>query len=192
MRCEKWKDRDFLNKARETCERSPTTYDEIEKVIDFYDVYPEISDLSVWAVRPLIYEKDVRIQKAAIEVVKTEMGRRTDISSPNFSISRTTLTGDQVRKIVNEQYILIEGTDIEREKLSKEKDNEDRDVLYTCPLCQGMITIQLSKRDKIVSLRATEDADDAYSYLAKRFGISRSFLLSELIALESKFPNLFS
>jgi len=92
---------------------------------------------------------------------------------------------------LKEQRILIEGSPLQREKLIKQKEAKDKEVLYTCPLCQGLITVTLSKRDKIVSLRATEAADDAYAYLAKRFDISRSFLLSELIAIESKFPDLF-
>jgi hypothetical protein len=194
MRCKIWTEQAFLDKARKTCERSPDTYAEIQKVIDFYGVYPEISDLSVWAVRPLVREHNKKIQIAAVKAVQTEMKRRSDIHSSDFSIARVALTGDQVREILNEAHINVEGTHLQREKLLKkqtEKETKDKEVLYTCPLCQKLITIQLSKRDKIVSLRATEDADDAYSYLAKRFDISRSFLLSELVALESKFPDLY-
>lgn len=194
MRCKIWTDQVFLDKARKTCERSPDTYDEIQKVIDFYEVYPEISDLSIWAVRPLVRERDKEIQKASIKAVQTEMRRRADIHSSDFSIARVALTGEQVREILNETRINVDGTNLQQEKLAKrqaEKETKDKEVLYTCPLCQGLITIQLSKRDKIVSLRATEDADDAYAYLAKRFDVSRSFLLSEILTLESKFPNLF-
>jgi hypothetical protein len=127
--------------------------------------------------------------------VAAEIKRRANVDSPNYSISRRRVTADKVREILNEARITIGGTHLQCEKLLKkqaQKGTEDKEVLYTCPICQGLITIRLSKRDKIVSLRATEDADDAYAYLAKRFDVSRSFLLSELLALESKFPNLFS
>lgn len=191
MRCKIWTDQAFLDKARKTCERSPDTYDEIQKVIDFYEVYPEISDLNIWAVRPLVREQNKEIQLAAVKAVKAQLAARSDIHSPDFCITRATLTGDQVREIVNEQHILLEGTDIQREKLEALKEQKEKEVLYTCPLCGELITVTLSKRDKIVSLRATSESDDAYAYLAKQFGISRSFLLSELLAIQSKFPNLF-
>ena len=67
MRCNKWKDRKFLEKAMESCERSPETYREIEDVVDFYDVYPEISALSMWAVRPLLRERNKEVQFAAVD-----------------------------------------------------------------------------------------------------------------------------
>jgi hypothetical protein len=192
MRCAKWLDRDFLNKARETCERSPDTYHEIEKVIDFYDVYPEISDLSIWAARPLVYEKNKKIQLAAIEGVKSKMAARSDIYSPGFSIARAVLTGDQVREIVNEQHILLEGSDVEREKLAKRKEQEGKEQLYECPSCHNLISILLSKRDKIVSLRVTEEEDNMYTYISSELGVSRSKLLSVILQAKHKYPNSFS
>ena len=191
MRCNKWKDREFLEKARDSCERSPETYREIEDVVDFYDVYPEISALSMWAVRPLLRERNKEVQLAAVKGVREKMERHADSDSSSFSLARAALSGEQVREIINEQRTLIEGTDIQREKLIKEKEVGDTEMLYTCPLCKGLITVTLSKRDKIVSLRVTEDADDAYAYLAKQFDVPRSFLLSELLAIQSKFPDLF-
>lgn len=191
-RCEKWKDRDFLEKARQTCERSPDTYSDIEKVIEFYEVYPEISKLSMWATRPLVRERNKEIQVAAVNAVETEMATRSDIHSPNFSLRHAILSGDQVREILNEQHILVEGTDIEREKLAKEKARKGKEVLYECPLCKGLITVVLSKREKIVSLRVTEEDDDAYNYLAKRFGISKSLLISGILEARQKFPSSFS
>jgi hypothetical protein len=192
MRCAKWLDKDFLNKARETCERSPTTYAEIEKVIDFYDVYPEISDLSIWAARPLVYEKNKKIQLAAIEAVKSKMAARSDIHSPDFSIARAVLTGDQVREIVNNQHILLEGSDVEREKLAKRKEQEGKEQLYECPSCHNLISILLSKRDKIVSLRVTEEEDNMYTYISSELGVSRSKLLSVILQAKYKYPNSFS
>jgi rubrerythrin len=191
MRCKIWTEQAFLDKARKTCERSPDTYDEIQKVIDFHEVYPEISDLSIWAMRPLVRERNKEIQQAAVKAVKAKMAARSDIYSPNFSITRATLTGDQVREIVNEQQLLLEGTDIQREKLEARKDQKDKEVLYSCPSCGKLITVTLSKRDKIVSLRITEEADDAYAYLAKEFNIPRSKILSVLLGIRPKFPNLF-
>lgn len=192
MRCTKWLDKNFLNKARETCERSPDTYHEIEKVIDFYDVYPEISDLSIWAARPLVYEKNKKVQLAAIEAVKSKMAARSDIHSSDFSITRAVLTGDQVREIVNAQHILLEGSDVEREKLAKLKAQEGKEQLYECPLCHNLILITLSKRDKIVSLRVTEEEDNLYTYISNELGVSRSKLLSVMLQAKYKYPKSFS
>lgn len=192
MRCAKWLDKTFLNKAKETCERSPDTYHEIEKVIDFYEVYPEISDLSIWAARPLVNEKNKKVQLAAIEVVKTKMAARSDRFSSDFCITRVALSGDQVREIVNEQHILLEGSDVEREKLAKRKTQEGKEQLYECPSCHNLILITLSKRDKIVSLRVTEEEDNLYTYISNELGVSRSKLLSVMLQAKYKYSKSLS
>lgn len=203
MRCKKWGDRVFLDKARQTCERSPETYREIEDVVEFYEVYPEISDLSMWAVRPLMRERNKKVQLASVNAVIAQMKRRANVNSSDFSLARATLTGEQVREILSEQHILIEGTDIQREKLVKLKEagEKEKESIYTCPFflnlpeeektkygCRGLLIVKSTKRDKIVSLRVAEDLDNALSYLAKRLDVSRSLLVSEILAMKAKFP----
>lgn len=193
-KCNWCKSPEHTELLKELCEHDPETQRQQMETAKFYKVYPEIIGLAYSAADILRKEKNLKIQKVAIDAVAKEINRRADIASPNYSISRRRVTADQVRGILGEAQITIAGTHLQREKLLKkqtEKETKDKEVLYTCPLCQKLITVTLSKRDKIVSLRATEDADDAYSYLAKRFDISRSFLLSELVALESKFPNIY-
>ena len=193
-KCDKCKDPGYLDTLFELCKLDPETQRRQMETAEFYKVYPEIIGLAYSAAEILRREKNLKIQRAAIGAVAKEIKRRADLESPNYSISRRRVTADQVREIVNEQHIVIAGTDIQREKLAARKVEEatkDTEVLYTCPLCQGLISVTLSKRDKIVSLRVTEDADDAYAYLAKRFDVPRSFLLSELLAIQSKFPSLF-
>jgi hypothetical protein len=193
-KCNWCKSPEHAELLEELCEHDPETQRQNLLIAKFFEVHPTIVGLAYEAADILRMEKNLKIQKVAIDAVAKEINRRADINSPNYSISRRRVTADQVRDILNEAQITIVGTHLQREKLLKkqtEKETEDKEVLYTCPLCKKLITITLSKRDKIVSLRATEDADDAYSYLAKRFDISRSFLLSELVALESKFPGLF-
>jgi hypothetical protein len=193
-KCDKCKDPEYLATLEELCEHDPETQRQQMETAKFYKVYPEIIGLAYSAAEVLRREKNLNIREPAIATVATEIKRRANIDSPAYSISRRRVTADQVREILNEARITAEGTHLQREKLLKkqaQKEIEAKDVQYTCPLCQGLITVQLSKRDKIVSLRATPEADDAYAYLAKRFDVSRSFLLSELLAIQSKFPNLF-
>ena len=190
MRCDKWKNRDFLNKQRESCERSPKVYAEIEDVIALFDVYREISPLSMWAAKPLVHEKNLKVKNIAIAAITKEIAVRRD-TSQNFSIRRAQVTEGRVQEILRDTRILIEGTDIEREKLAKKKESEDQEELYECPACHTLISILLSKRDKIVSLRVTEEDDDAYDYLAKRFGISKSLLLSGILEAKAKYPSSF-
>ena len=193
-KCDKCKDPEYLALLEESCEHDPETQRLQMHIAKFFKVYPKIFGLSYGAADILRKEKNLKIQQIAIDSTASEIKRRADTESPNYSISRRRVTADQVREILNETRISIDGTHLQREKLIKKQEqraHEEKEVQYTCPLCQGLITIQLSKRDKIVSLRVTEDADDAYAYLAKRFDVSRSFLLSELLAIQSKFPNLF-
>lgn len=190
MRCDKWKDREFLNKQSEQCERSPRTYEQIGDAIDLFDVYSEISQLSMWAARPLIYEKNLKVKNIAIAEIVKEMAVRGD-TSQNFSIKRAPVTEGRVQEILRDTRILIEGTDIQRENLAKEKVGKNKEVLYECPACHEFISVTLSKRDTVVSLRVTESDDSMYDYLAKRYGISRSLLLSGLLEAKAKYPNSF-
>lgn len=193
-KCDKCKDPAYLALLEESCEHDPETQRLQMHIAQFFKVYPKIFGLSYGAADVLRKEKNLRIQRAAIDTTAIEIKRRANIDSPTYSISRRRVTADQVREILNEARVSVEGTHLQREKLIKKQEqrgHEEKEAQYTCPLCNGLITIELSKRDKIVSLRATEDADDAYTYLAKQFDVSRSFLLSELLALESKFPKLF-
>lgn len=190
-KCNWCKSPEHIELLEELCEHDPETQRLNKLIAQFYKDYPQIYGLSYTGANVLRMEKNVKIQQAAIHAVAEEIAARPKAGSDNYSLTRRRVTEDQVRGILKGQRILHEGTDIQREKLEKEKEAKDKEVLYTCPLCQGLITVTVSKRDKIVSLRATEAADDAYAYLAKQFDVSRSFLLSELLAIESKFPDLF-
>jgi Zn finger protein HypA/HybF involved in hydrogenase expression len=187
-KCAKWGDRAFLEKARASCERAPQTYQRIESMIDLYDAYPEISNLNPWASRPILLEKDIRVKVAAIKAVKARMDERADINKPNFTLSHVVVTGAEVQKILREQRIHIEGTDIERKKLAGEKEKGTKEQLQLCPVCHEPIQITFSTRDKVVSLRATDAEDDAYSWLAKAFGVDRSYALSVFLEFCLKFP----
>jgi hypothetical protein len=191
VKCDWCKSPEHIELLTKLCERDTETQRVQKLIAEFFDVYPRILGLAYESANVLRMEKNLKVQRIAIDRVAAEIKRRADTDSPNYSISRRRVTEDQVRGILKEQRILIEGASLQREKLEKEKEAKDKEVLYTCPLCHGLITVALSKRDKIVSLRTTAEADDAYAYLAKQFDVSRSFLLSELIAIEAKFPSLF-
>lgn len=191
MRCDKWKDRDFLDKQRESCERSPKVYDEIEDVIDLFDVYSEISPLSMWAAQPLVREKNLKVKNIAIAEIAKEIAVRGD-TSQNFSLKRAQVTEGRVQEILRDTRILVEGTDTQREKLAKEKACKDKEELYECPVCHAFITVTFGKRDNVVSLRVSQSDDDLYDYLAKKYGISRSLLLSGLLESRQKYPDSFS
>ena len=191
MRCDRWKDRDFLEIQKERCERSPKTYEQIEDVIDLFEVYSEISHLSMWAARPLVYEKNLKVKRSAIKEIAEEMAIKSDITQ-NLSIKRSLVTEGRVQEILSEKRILIEGTDIQREKLEKGKEKKEQEVLYTCPLCKGLITVSLSKRDKIVSLRVTEGMDEGLTWFAKQLDVSRGLLVSTLLEYQIKYSETLS
>jgi hypothetical protein len=117
------------------------------------------------------------------------MDERADINNPDFVISHAVVTNVEVQKIIREQRIRIEGTDIERKKLAEDKDRETKEQLQICPECHNPIQITFSKRDRVVSLRATEAEDDAYTWLAKAFGVDRSYALSVFLEFGLKFPD---
>jgi Zn finger protein HypA/HybF involved in hydrogenase expression len=188
-KCAKWNDRTFFEKAKASCERAPETYQRIESMIDLYDEYPEISNLNPWASRPLVLEANKRIKQAAIKAVKARMDERADINNPDFVISHAVVTNVEVQKILREQRIRIEGTDIERKKLAEDKERETKEQLQICPKCHEPIKITFSKRDRVVSLRTTEAEDDAYTWLANAFGVDRSYALSVFLEFGLKFPD---
>jgi hypothetical protein len=144
----------------------------------------------MWAARPLVYEKNPKVKNTAISEIAKEIVARSD-TSQDFSIKRARVTEGRVQEILRDTRILIEGTDIQRENLAKQKKLEEREELYECPACHNRIIVSLSKRDKIVSLRVTESDDSMYDYLSKRYGISRSLLLSGLLEVKVKYPDSF-
>jgi hypothetical protein len=178
MRCDRWKDRDFLEIQKERCDRSPKTYEQIGDVIDLFEVYSEISHLSMWAARPLVYEKNLKVKRSAITEIAREIAIRSD-TNQNLSIRRSLVTEGRVQEILSEKRILIEGTDIQREKLAKRKANRE------------VKDKELLKRDKIVSLRVTEELDEGLDWLALRLDVSRSLLVSILLEYRIKFPGSF-
>jgi len=156
----------------------------------------------MWAARPLVYEKNLKVKRSAIKEIAEEMAIKSDITQ-NISIKRSLVTEGRVQEILSEKRILIEGTDIQRERLAKKKEREEKEKesIYICPFfsnlpeeekakygCHGSLLILSTKRDKIVSLRVAEDLDNALSYLAKRLDVPRSLLVSEILAMKARFP----
>ena len=188
VKCDWCKSEENIELLTKLCEHDPETARRQKLIAKFFDVYPRIRGLAYESADVLRLEKNLKTQKAAINAVAEEIAKRPKVGDAAYSITRRRVTEEQVREILKEQRILIEGTLLQRENTIKRKESEDKEVLYTCPLCQGLITIQLSKRDKIVSLRVVEDLDNSLSYLAKRLDVSRSLLVSEIIAMKGKFP----
>jgi len=176
-KCDWCKSREHGELLEELCEHDPETQRLNRLIADFYKVYPEIYGLSYTGANVLRMEKNLKIQKAAINVVAEEIAKRPKTGDDNYSITRRRVTENQVRDILRKQRILIDGTDIERAKLAQEKEQEATD---------------LPTRDKVVSLRATEAEDEAFTWLAKAFGVDRSYVLSVFLEFSLKFPEFMA
>jgi len=200
-KCDKCKDPDYLETIFEHCQLDPETQAWERRVAYFFKVYPGIIGLSYSAADLLRRETNLKIRNAAISIIRDEIKRRGSIESKDYSISRRQVTADQVRSILNESRIAIDGTQLQRDNLKKRKSEEEKESVFICPFfqnlsedekkgyeCKGVVSKTVTKRDKIVSLRVVEDLDNALSYLAKRLDVSRSLLVSEIIAIKAKFP----
>ena len=203
VKCDWCKSPEHIELLENLCEHDPETQRQHKLIAEFFKVYPGILGLAYEAADVLRRERNIKIQKAAINAVTEEIAKRPKSGDANYSITRRRVTEDQVRGILKEQRILIEGTDIQREKLVRknEAEEKERDAIYTCPFflnlpeeektnyrCHGSLLIKSIKRDKIVSLRVAEGLDNALSYLAKQLDVPRSLLVSEILAMKGKFP----
>ena len=191
-KCDWCKSPEHMALLENLCEHDPETQRQHKLIAEFFKVYPGILGLAYEAADVLRRERNMKIQKAAINAVAEEIVKRPKSGDANYSITRRRVTEEQVRGILKEQRILIEGTDIQREKLEKVKEKKEQDILYTCPLCKGLITVSLSKRDKIISLRVTEGLDDGLIWLAKQLDVSRSLLVSALLEYQIKYSETIS
>jgi len=176
-KCDWCKSPEHLELLTELCEHDPETQARQKYIAEFFKVYPRILGLSYEAADVLRKEKNRKVQKAAITAVAEEIETRPKSGDENYSITRRRVTENQVRDILRKQRILIDGTDIERAKLAQEKEQEATD---------------LPTRDKVVSLRATEAEDEAFTWLAKAFGVDRSYVLSVFLEFSLKFPEFMA
>ena len=191
-KCDICKDPDYLDTIFKHCQLDPETQAWEKRIAYFFKANPKIFGLSYTAADILRTEKNLKIRNEAISIIHEEIKKRQDLDSNNYSIRRRRVTADQVREIVNEQRILIEGTPLQREKLAKKKVDEgikEEEKLWVCPLCKGLISIILSKRHKIVSLRVTSDMDDALTFLSKELDVSRSLLIAKILVMKAKYPD---
>lgn len=203
-KCDKCKDPDYLETIFKHCQLDPETQAWERRVAYFFKANPKIFGLSYTAADILRLEKNLKIRNAAISLIHEEIENRRNNNAEDYSLIRRKVSAERVREIVNKQRILLEGTDIQRGKLAKAEEEEakEKEAIYTCPFfldlsedektkykCHGSLLIKLIKRDTVVSLRVSEDLDNALSYLAKRLDVSRSLLASEILAIQSKFPN---
>jgi len=203
VKCDWCKSEENIELLTKLCEHDPETARRQKLIAKFFDVYPRIRGLAYESADVLRLEKNPKIQKAAINAVAEAITKRPKVGDADYSITRRRVTEEQVREILKEQRILIEGSHLQREKLviKKEMGEKEKESIYMCPFflnlskdkkagyaCKGNIYITLTKRDKIVSLRVAEDVDNALSYLSKRLDVSRSLLVSEILAMKAKFP----
>jgi hypothetical protein len=202
-KCDKCKDPDYLETIFEHCQLDPETQAWERRVAYFFKANPKIFGLSYTAADVLRLEKNLKIRNAAISLIHEEIENRRNNNAEDYSLIRRKVSAERVREIVNKQRILLEGTDIQREKLAKAEEEEakEKEAIYTCPFfldlseeektkyeCRGALLIKSIKRDKIVSLRVTEGMDDALSFLSSYLDVKRSLLVSGLLELKIKYP----
>jgi hypothetical protein len=190
-KCDWCKSPEHIALLEELCEHDPETQRQNKLIAEFYKVYPTIVGLSYEAADVLRMIKSPKLQRAAIKVVGEEISKRPRTGELGYTLTRRRVTEGRVRELVNEQHILIEGTEGQREKLAKKKELEDKKQLQECPRCHGLIMVQYTKRNTVVSLRVKEENDDFISFVADELGVSRSKLLSVFLQGRARFSPSF-
>lgn len=191
-KCAWCKSEEHIELLEELCEHDPETQRRNKLIGQFFDVYPQIYGLSYTAADVLRVIGNQKLQNAAINVVAEAIANKPRAGEEGYSITRRRVTEGRVRELVNEQRILIEGTEGQREQMAKRKEIQDKEQLQECPLCHGMIMVRYTKRDKIVSLRVKTENDDFIAFVAEELGVSRSKLLSVFLRGRTRFPISFS
>lgn len=191
-KCDWCKSPEHAGLLEELCEHDPETQRRQMLIAKFFNVYPRIRGLSYEAADVLRLIKIPKLKIASINVVAEEIAKRARSGEVGYSLTRRRVTEGRVRELVNEQRILIGGTEGQREKMAKRKEAQQKEQLQECPLCHGMIIVSYTKRDKVVSLRVKTENDDFISFIAKELGVSRSKLLSVFLRGRAKFSPSFS
>ena len=139
----------------------------------------ELVGLSYPGVEILMKEKEQDTRRKAIKMVGEELQARRDPNSSNYRLMYRKITESRVRKIL----LMC--------RSPSEKDKQVRDkkalIKLICPYCKKDIEGIPEKKSEVVSFRGTETEDKPITYLAARCGVSRSFLINELITLERKY-----
>ena len=144
---------------------SPKTEIYQAKITRFFLTHPGIIGISYSAAEVLLKEKNVAVQREAIDCVSAELKQRGDVNAPNFCFVRRGISENQVRKIVlNIKKKNTPQADVKDNNLSRD-----------------------TTRSKVVSFRATECEQDAIDYLASKCNVRKSFLVDVLIEISNRY-----
>lgn len=191
-KCDWCKDPEHAELLEALCEHDPETQRRNKLIAQFFNVYPQIYGLSYTGADILRLISNPKLQNTTINAVAEEILKRPQVGEEGYSLTRRRVTEGRVRELANEQRILIDGTEGQREKFAKRKEMQEKNQLEECPLCHGMIIVRYTKRDKVVSLRVKTENDDFISFVAEELGVSRSMLLSAFLRGRTKFSPSFS
>jgi aspartate carbamoyltransferase regulatory subunit len=161
----------------------PNTQEFQRKISNFLLKHPELSGISYVSAEMIMKEKDPYIRAAAIKTIATEIKHRKDVDAPGYRITYTSVSTNQVQTIISNEKQ-------KRNPIKKEVKPQKRTVQLKCPYCQKAGSFEEVKRDKVIAFRTTGAMDNAIDILAKKCGISRSLLVSELLFIEKRFGSI--
>jgi hypothetical protein len=161
----------------------PSTQEFQLKISNFLVKHPELSGISYVSAEMIMKEKDQYIRAAAIKTIATEIKRRKDVNAPGYRIAYTCVTTNQVQTIIRDEKQ-------KRNPIKKEVNAAKRMIQLKCPYCKKVGSFEEVKRDKVIAFRTTEVMDNAIGILAKKCGISKSLLVSELLFIERRFGSI--
>jgi hypothetical protein len=149
-------------------------------IAQFILKHPKLAGLAYPAADILRKEQDKAVGAVAVRTVEEEMVKRRDATSPTFNLSRRRLSENQIKKIIHQLRA--------DEKPSRDSTfSPTPKKLLECPHCHNSIPNNTETRKEVVSFRTTENTEDAISYLAQQYGVSRSHLVNELLTVKRRF-----
>jgi hypothetical protein len=140
---------------------------------------PMLYGISYPAAEILMNEHDPQVCQKAVGIIGKEIQKRHDPNSKSYRLVYRRISESRVRKI------LIEC----RPQTKKEAPAgvNSIPIEIACPHCGREIQCVQENRGNVVGFRVTEIEDNAIEYLAKRCGVSQSYLINALLVVEKRY-----
>ena len=138
--------REHIDKTAEECGLSEDAVIEVKKAADFCEAFPEISDLTTAALRPLIREKDTKVRDKAILSVKKSLESKKNPINGKFSEQR--ITEKEVRAMVFRAMDEVKEEEIER--IERERAEREIAIVQEEPIVEEPTEASVVGIDTIV------------------------------------------
>lgn len=149
------------------------------KISRFILKNPVLYGISYPAAEILMNEQDPDVCQKAVEITGKEIQKRHNPNSKGYRLVYRRISESRVRKI------LIRCRPQTKKKPPAGINSVPIEIV--CPHCNKEIQCVQENRGNVVGFRVTEIEDNAIEYLAKKCGVSQSYLINALLVIERRY-----